>query len=81
MVRRWIGKTGRDFKGVEGYDLSGPAQPTEYFDVHDANLAGNRVNCMDVQLTSHRLSTSIQADQQHARKSLHALSLYAHSPS
>ncbi|PPS24074.1 hypothetical protein BVY11_28225 [Pseudomonas amygdali pv. morsprunorum] len=63
MVRSRIRKTGRDFESVEGYDLSGPAQPTEYFDVHEANLAENRVNCMDVQLTTHRLNTSTQADQ------------------
>ncbi|PYD02614.1 hypothetical protein DND90_32280 [Pseudomonas syringae pv. maculicola] len=63
MVRSRIRKTGRDFKGVERDDLSGPAQPTEYFDVHEANLAGNRVNCMDVQLTACRHHPSTQADQ------------------
>ncbi|MBL3829756.1 hypothetical protein EGU77_18085 [Pseudomonas syringae pv. theae] len=63
MVRSRIRKTGRDFESVEGYDLSGFAQPTEYFDVHEANLAGNRVNCMDVQLTACRHHPSTQADQ------------------
>ncbi|RXT84197.1 hypothetical protein B1F69_26075 [Pseudomonas syringae] len=63
MVRRRVRKTGRDFESVERNDLSGLAQPTEYFDVHDANLAGNRHNCMDVQLTARCYHPSTQADQ------------------
>ncbi|GFZ69160.1 hypothetical protein PSE10B_56820 [Pseudomonas amygdali pv. eriobotryae] len=81
MVSSWIGKTGGDFKGVERYNLSGFAQPTEDFDVHEANLAENSVYCMEAQLTTQRLNTSTQADQQHAKPPLHALNSYAHSPS